>query len=229
MQNINHQANHSRNAIEVRDLSFSYGGHEVLSHISLDIHEGDYIGIVGPNGAGKTTFLRIILGLLKPTFGDVRILGDKVSYVPQKAINFDQNFPATVWDIVSMGLREKVSQTARVTEIQNALQHVGMLECKDRRIGDLSGGQQQRVFIARALVSHPRIILLDEPTTGIDSAMQDEFYALLKDLNERLGLTLVLVSHDIERVVREVMHVACINTTLEFHVSPQQYYEHHHA
>ena len=229
MQKVNHQPNHSRNAIEVRDVSFSYDGHEVLSHVSLDIHEGDYIGIVGPNGAGKTTFLRIILGLLNPTSGGVRILGDKVSYVPQKAINFDQNFPATVWDVVSMGLRETISQSARAQEIQSALEHVGMLDYKNRRIGDLSGGQQQRVFIARALVSHPRIILLDEPTTGIDSAMQDEFYALLKVLNEQFGLTLVLVSHDIERVVREVMHVACINTTLEFHVSPQQYYEHHHA
>jgi zinc transport system ATP-binding protein len=233
VKNKMQKIDHSKNVIEIDNVSFSYGKGDVIKNVSLNIHQGDYIGVVGPNGAGKTTLLKIILGLLKPTSGVVRKSDIAIGYVPQKATNFDQNFPATVMEVVLMGrygkrgLFQSMKNEDR-KQAETALQHVGMFEYKNRLIGDLSGGQQQRVFIARAIAAEPEIILLDEPTSGVDGEMQDELYALLKELNQKLDLTLVLVSHDIERVVKEVMHVACVNKTLDFHLSPQEYYTKHH-
>lgn len=227
----------TENIIETRDICFSYGGEEVLKDITLEIHRGDYLGVVGPNGSGKTTLLKIMLGLLKPRSGEVRLFGSdikdfkdwsRIGYVPQKATNFDVNFPATVHEVVLMSrygrrglLRGVTAQDHDISMM--ALEQVGMREFHDRLIGDLSGGQQQRVFIARALAGQPEIIFLDEPTIGIDERAQAEFYALLKELNEKLGLTLVLVSHDIEMITREVVHIACIDRTLVCHMSPEEY------
>lgn len=205
----------------MRDVSFSYGEHEVLEKIDLDIHRGDYLGVVGPNGAGKTTLLKIILGLLKPSSGSVKLMG-KVGYVPQKATNFDTNFPATAYEVVLMGTYPQRGLFARVTDTdranaRKALEEVDMWEYRNRLIGKLSGGQQQRVFIARALAAEPEIIFLDEPTSGVDQKAQADFYHLLKRLNEKNGLTLVLVSHDIEAAKHDSMHIAHVNKTLTYH------------
>jgi zinc transport system ATP-binding protein len=232
------KVDHTKNIIEVKDVSFSYNGNEkVLENISLEIHPGDYMGLVGPNGAGKTTLLRIILNLLTPKIGTVKLFGKdirnfrdwhKIGYVPQKLANFDVNFPASVYEVVLMGRYSKKNLFQKTTEadkksVRDALQKVNMWEHKDRLIGDLSGGQQQRVFIARALVNRPEVIFLDEPTTGVDKKTQDEFYALLQKLNQEFGLTLVLVSHDIRRLTQEVMHIACVDKTLTCHISPEEY------
>jgi len=236
------KVDHSNNIIEVKGVSFSYGHGDVLRDVGINIHKGDYLGIVGPNGAGKTTLLKIMLGLLSPDSGSVKLFGkdadsfkdrSRIGYVPQKATSFDANFPATVQEVVLMGRYGKRGLLCKMTvsdkaHVKTALSHVGMWDKRSKLIGDLSGGEQQRVFIARALAAEPEIIFLDEPTSGVDSRTQDEFYALLKKLNQELDLTLVLVSHDVEKVVGEVMHVACVDRTLVFHDSPFKIAKHHH-
>lgn len=237
MFEINRPVDHSKNVIEVENISFSYGDNEVLSGITFDVHQGDYLGVIGPNGAGKTTLLKIILGLLKPSAGSIKLFGqkledfknwEKIGYVPQKATNFDPNFPSTVHEVVIMGRYAKRGLFSRVRQEDHqkalkALEQVEMGEFHNRLIGDLSGGQQQRVFIARALAAEPEVIFLDEPTVGVDQKTRAEFYDLLKKLNENLGLTLVLISHDIEMITKEVMHIACIDRTLTCHMSPEEY------
>lgn len=232
-----HAVDHTKNSIEISHVSFAYGDTEVLSDITFEIHKGDYLGLVGPNGAGKTTLLKIMLGLLTPKTGRVLLFGTdarefrdwpKIGYVPQKAVNFDKRFPATVFEVVLMG-RAAMRGLAHgfIAEdraaVEHALKTAEMWEERDRLIGDLSGGEQQRVFIARALVTSPEIIFLDEPTTGVDSQSQEEFYALLRRLNREARATLVLISHDIDRVLREAMHIACIDHTLVCHGSPEDY------
>ncbi|MCK9352283.1 MAG: metal ABC transporter ATP-binding protein [Candidatus Paceibacterota bacterium] len=234
---------HTKKVIEIIDVSFSYGNDEVLSGISLDVHKGDYLGLVGPNGAGKTTLLKIMLGLLRPTKGEVKIFGTELKefdrwadlgYVPQKATNFDPNFPATVKEVVLMGrtgrkglLRQMNKKDEELAE--KALREVGMEQYEHRLIGDLSGGQQQRIFIARALAAEPQIIFLDEPTSGVDMKTQDDFYALMKKLNQELDLTLVLVSHDIEKIMGEIMHVVCVDKTLVCHETPEEFLKDSHS
>jgi len=231
------ETNHLENIIEIKNISFSYGTDQVLKDVTLDIHKGDYLGIVGGNGAGKTTLLKIILGLLVPSEGLVKIFGtdikkfkdwSRLGYVPQKATNFDVNFPATVREVVRMGRYAKKGLFHWINKsdeqiIDDSLNHVGMTSYQDRLIGDLSAGQQQRVFIARALTGQPEVIFLDEPTTGIDKNSQDEFYRLLKKLNKELHLTLILVTHDVERILKEAMHIACIDHRLVCHSSPEEF------
>lgn len=228
---------HTKNIIEVDHVSFSYGNGDVLKDITLEVHQGDYLGVIGENGSGKTTLLRIMLGLLKPDSGTVSLFGknikdfkdwSKIAYVPQKATNFDPNFPATVEEVVLMGRYGMRGLFRRVTledrkAVERALRQVDMLSYGKRLIGDLSGGQQQRIFIARALVGNPQVIFLDEPTSGVDRNTQDEFYPLLRKLNRDLGITLVLISHDIEKILNEAMHIACIDCTLVSHSSPEEY------
>lgn len=228
---------HKKNIIEIKNVYFDYGDHKILKDITFNIHKGDYLGIVGPNGAGKTTLLKLILGLLPLSDGSINLFGkdlknfkdwSKIGYVPQKATSFDINFPATVQEVVLMGryadigLFKKTSKKDREF-VESALHQVNMQDYKKRLIGDLSVGQQQRVFIARALAGQPEIIFLDEPTTGIDKQSQDDFYALLKNLNQKLNLTIVLISHDIERITKEAMHIACVDHTLISHTSPEEF------
>lgn len=229
---------HSHNLIELQDVSFNYpGNEEIISHVTLDVHQGDYLGIIGPNGGGKTTLLKIMLGLLKPTSGTVTLFNkpikqfnawSKIGYVPQKAVRFDSQFPITVKEVVAMGryaLKGLLRQLTPTDEkhIAQALTEVDMWDFRDHLLSDLSGGQQQRVFIARALSSQPEIIFLDEPTTGVDVSAQKQFYALLKRLNRELHKTLILVSHDIEVVTRDTTELACINKTLRYDSSPQNF------
>ncbi|MFZ2154478.1 MAG: metal ABC transporter ATP-binding protein [Candidatus Moraniibacteriota bacterium] len=229
---------HTKNIIEVKNVSFAYGAKEdVLENINLQIHKGDYIGFVGPNGSGKTTLIKIILGLLAPQAGEVSLFGknsadfdkwSKIGYVPQRIINFEKNFPITVFEVVKMNIqvdkffwqRDGCDNSQQVLE---ALRKVGVEDLKNRLIGDLSGGQMQRVFIARALINEPEVIFLDEPTTGIDEESQKSFFQLLQKLNKELGITIVVVSHDIEKLTQEVMHMVCINKTLTCHTTPEEF------
>ncbi|MFA6548235.1 MAG: metal ABC transporter ATP-binding protein [Candidatus Magasanikbacteria bacterium] len=228
---------HSKNIIEVENVSFSYGDVEVLKNITLDIHQGDYISLIGPNGGGKTTLLKIMLGLIKPESGNVRLFGkklkdfkdwSKIGYVPQKAIHFDPLFPITVREVVAMGRYGKLGLLKWLRKkdqkiIDGALEQVEMTQYADRLIGNLSSGQQQRVFIARALAGEPEVIFLDEPTVGVDVKTQEEFYSLLTHLNSKLNITLILVSHDVDVVSHEVTEIACLNQTLVYHGEPKKF------
>jgi zinc transport system ATP-binding protein len=219
--------------VEIDDVSFAYGEVTVLEGINFTVEAGDFLGIIGPNGSGKTTLLQLMLGLLAPTRGAVRLFGHppaslrqwgRLGYVPQKT-TFDAALPATVQEVVASGLvavlgllrRAGAAQRQRVDEV---LAQVGMEAHGARRIGALSVGQQQRVLIARALVTDPELLILDEPTGGVDPEAQTSFHALLHHLNREREVTLVLVSHDIGVVAREVTRLACLNRHLIFHGRP---------
>jgi zinc transport system ATP-binding protein len=211
--------------IRIENISFGYGRVNVLDNVSTSIIDGDFLGIVGPNGSGKSTLLKIFLGLLKPQKGTVRVFDTdiekfdqwgKIGYIPQKATSFNQGFPATVEEVVSANLYPIVGLAGRIKKIHKekvdeALRTVGMLEKKKSIIGRLSGGQQQRVFIAKALVSAPRVIFMDEPTVGIDRKSEEGFYELMKSLNREKGITLVMVTHDIGAIDKRVNRVLCLS------------------
>lgn len=231
-------ADHSKNIIELQNVSFGYAGGELaLKDINLNVHAGDYLGVIGPNGGGKTTLLKIMLGLFPPAAGSVKLFGQpvgkfkdwpRIGYVPQKAVQFDAAFPATAEEVVAMGRAARRGILRRLDrtdkeKIANALAQVGLTPEHRRLIGDLSGGEQQRVFIARALAGEPEIIFLDEPTAGVDVKAQEQFYALLKKLNQTLELTLILVSHDIDVVANEATELACINQELVYHGTPHTF------
>jgi len=208
--------------ISVRDLSFSYGSHEVLKDINLDIYEGDYIAIIGPNGGGKTTFTKLLLGLLTPQKGKIKIFGksviearQKIGYLPQY-INFNMDMPITVFDIVLQGrlTPDKLFYSKEDKEIAlKQLEKMHILHLKERKIKELSGGQRQRVLLARALSKQPKILILDEPTASIDPEGQKDIYELLK----ALPLTKIIISHDIQVLFEGVNRVAHINKTLYLH------------
>lgn len=210
--------------IQLKDVSFGYDGNRVLEKINLDIFEGDYLGIVGPNGSAKSTLLKLMLNILSPQEGSIWLFNQeqhcfkdwgKMGYVPQKATSFNSSFPATVEEVVGanlyplIGLFKPMGKKYR-DKIYEVLQTVGMESYGKRLIGNLSGGQQQKVFIARTLVSSPQVILLDEPTVGIDLKSQGEFYQLLEKLNKEMNITIVMVSHDIGVITEKVSRVACM-------------------
>jgi zinc transport system ATP-binding protein len=214
---------HSKNIIEIKNMSFSYfKDYPVLKDISLNIHYGDYLGIIGPNGGGKSTLIKLILGLLKPDAGTIKVFANSVGYVAQKTNDIDSRFPVTVYDVVSMGrfpqkgLFKSLNKTDREI-IDKALAQVKMANFKNRLIGNLSGGQEQKVYIARALAQESQIIFLDEPTSGVDEASRHDFYQLLKKLNQDLGITLVLISHDIDMITREVTEVAIVDGGITYY------------
>ncbi len=229
------------NLVHFDHVHFAYSGEDVLSDISLDINKGDFLGIIGPNGSGKTTLLRLMLGLLKPQKGSLSLFGTSISqfkqwsrigYVPQKATQFETKIPVTVGELVALGRVGKAGLFHRLNQgdlvsIQKALESVGMEKYSDRLVTELSGGQQQRVFIAKALASEPELLILDEPTVGVDIEVQDEFYQLLAELNKSSlnnnPLTLIIVSHDIDVIVNEVNKVACLNKTLVYEGTPKDF------
>ncbi len=219
-----------KSLIDVRNVSFHYGHIPVLKEVTFSINPGDFLAIIGPNGSGKTTLVKIILGLLKPSRGEVRILGqpveeffdwNRIGYVPQKATHIDPLFPASIKEVVAMEFHALSSRRMRKRDkessVVRALQQVGMESFTSRRIGSLSGGQQQRVFIARAIVNKPHILFLDEPTTGVDTETQEHFYDMLDSLNKKEGITIVMITHDIGIVNTHVSQVACLNQRLVYH------------
>ncbi len=223
--------------VRVESVSFRYDGPPVLEDVSLSISRGDFLALLGPNGSGKTTLIKIILGLLKPSSGKVLMMGlpveqfddwDKIGYVPQKVTHIDPFFPASVREVVAMALysRRRPPWRSKKEEekvIGAALAGVGMTDFEKRPIGQLSGGEQQRVFIARALVTSPELLFLDEPTAGVDAATQEHFYEMLEHLNKDRKITIVLVTHDIGIVTKHVNRVACVNQRLIYHGSHEDF------
>ncbi|UAC47272.1 metal ABC transporter ATP-binding protein [Bacillus aquiflavi] len=221
----------ARTIVQVCDLSYRYEKDYVLEKINLTINEGDFLGIVGPNGSGKSTLIKLILNLLKLQKGEIFLFGEKINrfkdwgkigFVSQKANSFNSGFPATVFEVVASGLTKKLGLFHRLKKadrqkVMNAIKAVAMEPFVKRNIGELSGGQQQRVFIARAFVSEPLLLILDEPTVGVDAKNVHAFYEMLQHLNKNLGITLLLVTHDIGTITDKVTHVACLNKHLHFH------------
>lgn len=233
MTSLQTMPTHHNIAIELKKVGFAYGNNHVLDGVSFQIHDGDYVGLIGPNGGGKTTTLKIILGLLQPTTGTVRIFGHtlqkakehyEIGYVPQKVMEGEFSFPATVREVIESGRvsRYQVFQGFSKEDreaLKKAIDLTGIGDLQDRLIGELSGGQRQLVFIARALAREPKILILDEPTVGVDIASKEKFYTFLDDLNQKHGMTILMVSHDVDIMVREAKQILCINKNLICHVA----------
>lgn len=227
MQSVDHK----ENILELTDVTFSYNKELVIDRVNLNLHRGDYLALTGKNGAGKTTLIKLILGLLPASYGTIKWFGEKINafkgwsmlgYVPQKATSFDVNFPATVEEVVIMGrygLRGLFNQITHVDrqKAREAMEIMGVLQHSKKLVGSLSGGEQQRVFIARAIAGEPKVLILDEPTISVEAKIKKEFYELLNRLNRDMGLTILLITHDIENITDEVMHVACLDKSIYFH------------
>lgn len=225
-----------RTLIDLEHVCVSLGGQAVLEDITFSLKEKMFLGVIGPNGAGKTTLLRVMLGLLKPDSGEVRVMGmspgelkrelHHIGYVPQNVM-FDPMFPVSVFDVVMMG-RVCCIGTFRFAArkdreaVLDSIRIVGLEGLEKRLIGELSGGQQKRAFLARALCMETRILLLDEPTSGLDLPAQDQFMELLTDLKDRLGLSVIFVSHDVNVLARFADEMVCINRTMHLHGKPQE-------
>ena len=219
-----------KNDIEIKNLSFSYDGVDVLENINFEYVKKDFLSIIGPNGGGKSTLLKIMIGLLEPKIGSVLLFGQKpqevsrrISYVPQDTL-VNKDFPIKVMDVVLMGRLSKSKAFSNYSKIDRAIARemlgkVGMKDFENHTINALSGGQRQRVFIARALTSEAEILFLDEPTASIDTAGQIDVFKLLKTLNKNVGI--VIVSHDINVALNYATKVIHVNKTLYMHDVPK--------
>ena len=215
--------------VEIDNLTVQYPDVKALDNVSFVINQGDFLGIIGPNGAGKSTLFDSMLGLNTKYKGTIKFFGEdirkskkylkEIGYVPQKPI-FEKNFPATVSDVVRMELRNESDEN----KIDEILQQLWIHELGNRRIGELSGGQLQRVFIAKALVNNPKILILDEPVTGIDQQSIEFFYSILRELNSKQKITIIWSSHDLDAVNQLANHVACLNRTLFFHGKSEKFF-----
>ncbi|MFC7322852.1 metal ABC transporter ATP-binding protein [Halobacillus campisalis] len=225
--------------VEMNDISFKYDRETVVENIDLTIEQGQFLGLVGPNGSGKSTLIKLMLGIVKPDKGDVKIFGkpikqfnqwEEIGFVSQKANSFNSGFPATVLEVVKTGLVSRIGafkffNRKHKEKALEALRTVEMEEYANTNIGELSGGQQQRVFIARALVSDPSLLILDEPTVGVDAKHVTAFYDLLGKLNQDKGISLLMVTHDIGTITEHATHVVCMNKTIHFHGASEEYKE----
>ena len=219
---------------ELKNISYTYKDKlehtPALKNINLKIDKGDFVALVGPNGSGKTTLIKLILGVLKPQDGEIYIKGDnyqkyaswqEIGYVSQKSNSFAKGFPASVSEVILSGLTKQKGLFNRFSRkdkkrLEEVLELLDIEDLKDKNISSLSGGQTQRVFIARALINQPSILVLDEPTVGIDNQHVKEFYDVLLKLKEQ-SVTILLVTHDIGVVVDHANEVACLNGHLHFH------------
>jgi zinc transport system ATP-binding protein len=200
--------------LSIKNLSFSYNSTEVLSGISFTIDKGDYVALAGPNGAGKTTLVKLILGLEEKRTGTIEILGEavesfsdwgQIGYLPQQVNAFNPLFPATVKEVVGLGLLSHKSFPKKFSrgdeeKILKTLAVMDISPLEGKLVGDLSGGQQQRVFLARALVSDPQLLILDEPTTALDPQTREHFFELVERLHKEKGITLIIITHDTARI-----------------------------
>lgn len=220
--------------ISLEKICFSYQEQAVLKEISLEIDSGDFVVIVGPNGAGKSTLLKIMAGLLQPQSGTVSLddaslskaqRSSRIAYVPQQYSAHTPGFPATVEEIVALGAVQghNTTKQGRRHIIAHMLELVGATNLAKKRIGELSGGQQQRVMVAMALAANPQVLLLDEPTSGIDYEASGKIYALLKELNRNLKITVIMISHDMEKALQYADKVACINRGLCFYGASEDF------
>jgi len=212
--------------LELKEISASYNGDTVLDNINLKIREGDFIGVIGPNGGGKTTLLKVILGLIKPTGGEIvfnadKIRRNKIGYLPQMAEG-DNNFPVSVRDVVLSGLMIIKGHNARMNredriKADNVLNELGIYHLRNKSLNNLSGGELQRVYLCRALIGSPKLLLLDEPGSFVDTSFEQGFYDKLKELNKTV--TIMMVSHDVGTISAFVKSFACVNRKLHFHDS----------
>lgn len=211
--------------ISVEDMNFSYNGRPVLTNVSFTVREKEFLALIGPNGGGKTTLLKLLLGLIKPDSGKIRIYdmppdkaAHRIGYVPQN-IAFNKAFPISVLDVVLMG-RLRFHGRSRIQRpdkeaAREVLSELEMLDYQNRRIDDLSGGQRERVFIARALATDPDILFLDEPTASLDNTGRTELYAILREINK--DKTIVVVTHDMMVLSSYISSVACVNKSVHYH------------
>jgi zinc/manganese transport system ATP-binding protein len=207
----------NRVLLRLRDVTCSYGSKPVLRDVSMEVGADQFTGIVGPSGSGKTTLLRALLGMIPPTSGVIeRANGLRIGYVPQVE-SVDWSFPVTVSECVLMArVRGRVVPWRSASErlmVRHLLDRLGVADLEDRHIRDLSGGQQQRVFIARALLGEPDLLVLDEPTSGVDVRTRHDILHLLDELNET-GLAIVLTTHDINGIAAHLPHIVCLNTSV---------------
>lgn len=209
-------------AIEFDDVSFDYPETSVLKNVSFQVSYGEFIGMIGPNGGGKTTLLKLILGFLKPSRGTIKVFGEnagaspypahRLAYVPQ-SVRFDRDFPISVEEVVLSGLISKLPWYGRFHKeerlaVKRALEKIGLSHLAGTAFGTLSGGQAQRVLIARALVSKPELLLLDEPTASVDSRAEADIYALLNQLKGQM--TILMVTHDLGAAIEQVQRILCV-------------------
>jgi zinc transport system ATP-binding protein len=221
--------------IDISTLDFAYRDVLVLKDVSLRVEAGTTLGLIGPNGGGKTTLIRLLLGLLQPTRGSIRVAGlepraavqrgNVIGYLPQNPRTPD-NLPLSARQVAQLGLVGKTGFLHRFARddlrfVDELIERLGIHELSNAPISSLSGGQLQRVLIARALAARPQVLLLDEPTTGIDRLGQQQFLQSIDDLKKQLGLTVVFVSHDLRAVSAISDRIACLNVTLHYHDVPE--------
>jgi zinc transport system ATP-binding protein len=218
--------------VDLNDVWVAYDGKWVLKSIYFNCYPGEIFGIVGPNGGGKTTLLNVILGLVKPSKGSVKLFGQPpgknsrldIGYLPQIS-HADRSFPVTALDVVLMGLYNRLGFFNRPDRkskevAMDLLSQINMADHAKRPFAVLSGGQQQRVNIARAMASKPKLLVLDEPSTGVDSVAQEDFYELLAKFRNERGISVIMVSHDIGVITSHADRVACLNVQLHYHDEP---------
>ena len=213
-----------RTVVEIKNLSVSYGNEIALQGVNLEVRELDFLGMIGPNGGGKTSLIKALLGLVKPTEGQVNfhIPLTKIGYLPQ-VNQIDKRFPIKVLDVVRSGkagswkFNPFRKNEEEISHAENLLREMGVLHLKNKAIGELSGGQMQRVFLCRSLMNEPELLILDEPDTFVDNHFESELYEKLKELNKQMAI--VLVSHDIGTISFYVKTIACINVGLHYHPS----------
>ena len=228
-------------SIEVKDLLVQFEDNVVLDKLTFSITQGDYVGILGANGSGKTTLLKAMLGLLKPEAGEVKFFGTDINqskklhlvgYVPQRASRAEWEFPATVEEVVMSGRTAQSGFFKSLSRedkkaVKEAMKKADIVDLQHRLISRLSGGQRQRVFIARALASEPRVLILDEPTASIDAVSEHAFYDFLRELNEQ-GMTIILVSHDLDVITNEAKTILCVNKELVCNLPAKDFVIQHH-
>jgi zinc transport system ATP-binding protein len=212
--------------IQINDLSAGYNKIPVIRHVNLKVFSNDFVGVIGPNGGGKTTLLKIISGLLQPLTGSIEFSNEvadrkSIGYLPQVK-NIDRKFPITVFDVVRSGLmvnRQKDNPVTEKQKVLEILEESGIAGISRKAVGEISGGQMQRVFLCRALISDPKILLLDEPDTFVDNTFEGELYEKLQQLNGKMAI--ILVSHDVSSISGHVKTIACMNGGLHYHPESQ--------